>query len=155
LMKHRHAEEIYHDDLGAFNTPVYFHQFAAEAERHGLQYLGEADYFEMQDFLYPQPIREFLEQFDSEQVVAKEQYLDFLKCRVFRQTLLCHAEAPIERSVDPAVIERFYLSSSARMTSPEPDLKAGVVAEFYGPRGARLKTDHPLAKAALLHLGRV
>jgi methyltransferase-like protein/trans-aconitate methyltransferase len=153
LTGHRHREQIYHDDLADLNTPLYFHQFVAHAEKHGLQYLAEADYFEMQDYIYPAPIREALRQFGDEQIVAKEQYLDFLKCRVFRQTLLCHKDAPIQRKIDPALMTRFYFESQAKPASGQPDLRAGAVEEFRGPRGAKLQTDFPLAKAALLALG--
>jgi methyltransferase-like protein/SAM-dependent methyltransferase len=153
LMGHRHREQIYHDDLAAENTPFYFYQFNALAEQHGLQYLGEADYFEMQDFIYPEPIREVLGQFGDEKVVIKEQYLDFLKCRTFRQTLLCHEDAPVRRRIDPALMTKFYFESQARPVSAQPDLRAGVVEEFHGPRGAKLQTDFPPAKAALLALG--
>jgi SAM-dependent methyltransferase len=43
----RGAQSLYHDDLAEFNHPVFFHQFAEHAGRHGLQYLGEADAVEM------------------------------------------------------------------------------------------------------------
>jgi methyltransferase-like protein len=153
LMGHRHREQIYHDDLAAENTPFYFYQFNALAEQHGLQYLGEADYFEMQDFIYPEPIREALSRFGEEKVVLKEQYLDFLKCRTFRQTLLCREDAPVRRRIDPGLMTKFYFESQARPVSAQPDLQAGVVEEFHGPRGAKLQTDFPPAKAALLALG--
>jgi SAM-dependent methyltransferase len=32
---------LFHDDLAEINEPVYFHEFAAHAGRHGLQYLGK------------------------------------------------------------------------------------------------------------------
>lgn len=153
LMGHRHTEQIYHDDLAAENTPFYFHQFIALAERHGLQYLGEADYFEMQDFIYPEPIRETLGHFADEQIVIKEQYLDFLKCRMFRQTLLCHKDAPVQRRIDPALMAKFYFESQAQPVSAQPDLSPGVIEEFRGPRGGKMQTDFPLAKAAMLELG--
>lgn len=153
LMGHRHREQIYHDDLAAENTPFYFYQFNALAEQHGLQYLGEADYFEMQDFIYPEPIREALSQFGDEQIVIKEQYLDFLKCRMFRQTLLCPQDAPVQRRINPALMTKFYFESQAQPVSAQPDLRPDVVEEFRGQRGAMLQTDFPLAKAALLALG--
>ncbi|MCI0590132.1 MAG: class I SAM-dependent methyltransferase [Gammaproteobacteria bacterium] len=153
LTRHRHPEQIYHDDLADLNTPFYFRDFVGQAECHGLKYLAEADYFEMQDYIYPQPIREFLGQFGDEQVVLKEQYLDFIKCRTFRQTLLCHREAPVSRSIDPRKLASFYLESQARAVAPEPDLSANALEEFRGLRDARMQTDYPLAKAALLVLG--
>ena len=39
---------LLHDELAEVNDAVYFHEFAAHAARHGLQYLAEADFFEMQ-----------------------------------------------------------------------------------------------------------
>ena len=36
-------DSLFHDDLAPINDPVWFHEFAAHAQRHGLQYLGEAD----------------------------------------------------------------------------------------------------------------
>ncbi|HEY6401059.1 MAG TPA: class I SAM-dependent methyltransferase [Blastocatellia bacterium] len=152
LVGHRHEEQIYHDDLAAENTPFHFHQFIALAERHGLQYLAEADYSEMQDFIYPEPIRETLGQFSDEQIVIKEQYLDFLRCRTFRRTLLCHTEATVQRRIDPALMTKFYFESQAKPVSAQPDLSPGVIEEFHGPRGGKAQTDFPLAKAALLEL---
>ena len=32
---------LFHDDLAAINDPVYFHEFADHAARHGLQFLGD------------------------------------------------------------------------------------------------------------------
>ena len=39
---------LLHDELAEVNEAVYFHEFAAHAARHELQYLAEADFFEMQ-----------------------------------------------------------------------------------------------------------
>ena len=86
---------LYHDDLSEVNDPVYFHEFAAHAAAHGLQYLGEADFFEMQDRLYPPHIAKELRELGERDVLLKEQYLDFLKLRRFRQTLLCRRGVPM------------------------------------------------------------
>lgn len=152
LSQYRHREHIFHDDLGEINEPFYFYQFAQHAAQHGLQYLAEAELFEMQSYIYPPPIREMLAQFPDEQVVLKEQYLDFLKGRVFRQTLLCRAEVKLDRRLASQRITNLYLTSLANPSSAQPDLRAGVVEEFDGPKGGRLQTDFPLAKAALLEL---
>jgi methyltransferase-like protein/ubiquinone/menaquinone biosynthesis C-methylase UbiE len=147
--------QIFHDDFSTLNTSFYFYQFIDHAERHGLQYLAEADFFEMQDFIYPPEIREFLSQFDDQQIVLKEQYMDFLKCRQFRQTLLCRKEVQLNRSLNPQLLTSFSLSSPARPNSLHPDLKAEVVEEFRGAKKSVLSTDYPLAKAALLYLGEI
>ena len=92
---------VYHDDLAETNTPLYFYQFIEQAAQHGLQYLAEADFFEMQDHMFPPAMVETLRQMASTQLILKEQYADFLKCRKFRQTLLCHAELQLDRAFKP------------------------------------------------------
>src|SRR5262249_43506666 len=84
-----------HDDLAAVTAPVYFHELAAHAARHDLQYLAEADFFEMQIGLVAAPVAETLR--GIEDPVRREQYLDFLKGRTFRQTLLCRVERELDR----------------------------------------------------------
>ncbi len=142
---------LFHDDLAELNAPLYFHEFADHAARHGLQFLAEADFFEMQP--PPVPAGPGAPRFPShEDVVGREQYLDFTRCRRFRQTLLCHAAQSLERTAQPERIERFHLASSLEPRSPAPDLRPGAVEEFRGSKGATLTTDHPAAKAALVEL---
>lgn len=151
----QHADgHLYHDELADINGPVYFHQFAAHAAEHQLQYLAEADYYEMQDFIYPPEIIAELDRLASSRL-EREQYLDFLKCRRFRQTLLCHAALPLRTDPLPATVRQFAVSSPARPVSAQPNLKRGTTERFTGKRGAGVETDHPLTKAALLALGRI
>jgi SAM-dependent methyltransferase len=136
-----------HDELSADNHPVYFHEFAAHAARHGLQYLAEADFFEMQVGVAPEAVSDALRGVDD--LVRREQYLDFLKGRMFRQTLLCRAEARVDRRPRPEVIERLAVSSPARASGKPDD---GRVT-FEGPTGSTLATDHPLVVRALERIG--
>ncbi len=93
---------LFHDDLAPINHAVWFHEFAAHAARHGLQYLGEADPHEMFD---PREI-------PICDVLAREQYLDFLKLRRFRQTLLCRAEVKLTRQADARQMDQFLFSQN-------------------------------------------
>jgi len=47
-----------------------------------------------------------------------EQYLDFLYNRMFRQTLLCHADVRLDYSLRPEAVTRFWVSSSAKPVPP-------------------------------------
>jgi methyltransferase-like protein/SAM-dependent methyltransferase len=143
---------IYHDDLAEFNQPVYFHQFVRHAAAHDLQYLAEADFFEMQDQTYPAQIGEALRGLARKNVVLKEQYLDFIKCRRFRQTLICHAEVELTRTPKSECVSDFHIASSARPVSSQPDINSSAVEEFRGPKGSTVATDHPLAKATMTRL---
>ena len=142
---------LYHDDLGAYNTPVYFYQFMEHAARHGLQYLAEANFVEMQTGRLPPQVVEVLNQM-ADSRVAREQYLDFLTCRHFRQTLLCHADRALDYHLQPAQMACFHIVLPVRPETASVDLKARDMATFVGRNNATLKTDQPLLKAAMLAL---
>jgi methyltransferase-like protein/trans-aconitate methyltransferase len=142
---------LYHDDLAPIYQPLYFHQFMAESSRHGLQYLAEANFFEMQENA-DAPVAEQLDCFAGDDVVAREQYLDFLKGRGFRQTLLCHTGVRLDRELLPERITGFHFASTARPVSATPDVASTSKEEFRTTRGASLSTNHPLAKAVLVCL---
>ena len=140
---------LFHDDLAAINYALYFYEFIAQAQRHRLQYLGEADFNEMQDDIFPDSVIDGLQRFAGSNIVLKEQYLDFIKGRRFRQTLLCREEVALDRQIRPEQITRYYIASQAR-----PVLAGdGTLEEFRGPYGASMKTDYAPARAALLRLG--
>lgn len=150
---------FFHDELASFNEPLYFHEFAARAAAAGLQYLSEADLFETQPPVpgaptpLPAEVLRVLEQIPGGDVVAREQYADFWKCRQFRQTLLCHAEAAVQRPAAPARVKTLFAATSASPASANPDLTAGVVERFATPGGGgAISTASPVVKAALLEL---
>jgi hypothetical protein len=140
---------LFHDDLADFNQPYYFQEFAALAAQHGLQYLAEADFFEMQDWTQPPAVIEALKVF-ADDIILKEQYLDFIKCRRFRQTLLCRQDVSLKRQLEPALVRKFLIASPARPKAAGP--VNGTVEEIIGPRGASMQIDHPLAQAAVQEL---
>ena len=148
-MLQRGDATLLHDELAEVNDAVYFHEFAAHAARHGLQYLAEADFFEMQIGAASEPAADAL--LAVEDPVRREQYLDFLKARMFRQTLLCPAGLAIDRTPRPAVIERLAVSTQAR---PREERDAGGGLTFEGPSGSTLTTDHPLVVEALQRAAR-
>ena len=149
MQAYRHQEGIYHDILADENTPVYFYQFASHAAHHGLQYLSEADFCETQLLVFPQAVRDVLVQFSDEQIIQKEQYMDYLKCRIFRQTLLCRNELKLDRSAKPELLARFFLSARIMQYSAPLNLLPDVIEEFKLTEKIRISTDFPLAKAAL------
>ena len=135
---------LLHDELAEVNDALYFHEFAAHAARHGLQYLAEADFFEMQIGAASEPAAQAL--LAIEDPVRREQYLDFLKARMFRQTLLCRAELAIDRTPHPEVLEGLAVSTQAQ---PQGDPGPDGAQAFAGPTGSTLTTDHPLVVDAL------
>ncbi|HKB02450.1 MAG TPA: class I SAM-dependent methyltransferase [Gemmataceae bacterium] len=142
---------LFHEYLEEENHPVYFHEFNAQAEGHGLQYLGESSFLEMlTDHLAPGVANTL--RLLAPDLVQTEQYLDFLRNRRFRQTLLCRQGVSLHRAPAPERLERLYVASGFRPVSADPDLGPGAVEEFRTPRGLSVTTGDPLVKAALVHL---
>lgn len=138
---------LFHDSLADYNTPFYFAHFINLAEGHALQYLGEADFHSMLDTDLPKNVIEKLDELAGDRV-SREQYLDFLRCRRFRQTLLCHEDLELDLSLNPAVIADFYVAGLVHCAAANPQPGVKVQEAFENRRGARIQTDAPLAKSA-------
>ena len=148
----RQPQVLYHDELGEVYHPVYFQEFAAHAARFGLQFLAEANCHDMQPGKLPAAVVAQVNRVAGGNRIVRDQYFDFMKCRMFRQTLLCHQTIVLP---DAPVAERLRLlhaCSAAKPVSVKPDLTSGVAEEFRGGRGAGVTTAHPLTKAAMLLL---
>jgi methyltransferase-like protein len=149
---YRDTQQLFHDELSPHNEPVYFHEFARRAAGQGLQFLAEADFFEMQDYSFSPDARRMLAGMGDDNILLREQYLDFLKGRTFRQTLLCHHEIKINRQLNVQSLDEMFLATMVELSDEKPDLSPGVIQKFIGPKGGVLQTDFPLAKAALIKL---
>lgn len=130
---------LFHDDLAEVSTPFYFHEFVEHAGRHGLQFLSEADLFESQMRDVPASAGQLMASLPDDAVV-REQYLDFFKNRMFRQTLVCHTEAQVSRALDDRAIEHLWIASSAQPVDGET---------FATPEGFTVTTSEPLVRAAM------
>jgi methyltransferase-like protein/SAM-dependent methyltransferase len=145
---------LFHDHLSEVNTPLYFHQFIEQAEKHNLQYLGEAEISTMLTSGFPADTAKTLEQI-SPDIIHAEQYMDFLRNRFFRQTLLCHKELKLNRNLSAEKINGLLIASGASPASESVDFSPGIKQSFNTPAGLTLHTDFPLTKAALCVLNKV
>lgn len=152
LMHQRRDYVIYHDDLAPINTPIYFHQFVSAASNYGLQFLSEADYFEMGYIHLPEKVQSHLRMIEQNDFLLKEQYLDFLKLRRFRESLVCRAEHQLDRAVTPERVKQQLFTSRAQFTK-EFKLAAEEETTFSQEKGAKITLNHPLSKLALRLLG--
>ena len=87
-----------HDDLSEPNDPFYFHELVDDAQRAGLAFLAEARIETMPGAGVSPRVRDALGRLDR---LAREQYLDFIEFRHFRESLLCHAAAPARFVLQP------------------------------------------------------
>jgi SAM-dependent methyltransferase len=113
---------FWHDDLAPVNDPVYLHQFVDHAARHGLQFLGDADGRYSDD----------------------EQQSDFLRCRRFRETLLCRDGIVLDRDPTAASMREFLFSAPARRVAD---------GQIEGLNGVRIAPGHPQLESIVSALG--
>jgi methyltransferase-like protein/2-polyprenyl-3-methyl-5-hydroxy-6-metoxy-1,4-benzoquinol methylase len=141
---------LLHDHLEEVNHPVYVHEFFAQCVAHGLEYLAEAEVPTMLPTGLPAATVETLRRIAPD-IVRMEQYLDFLRNRTFRQTLLVHQGRTINRNLTPQSLQKLAFASAAQPVGAVDPLAAGN-AQFALPNGVQIGTVNPLTKAALLHL---
>lgn len=142
---------IAHEYLEATNDPLYFHQFVERAKTHRLQYLADADFGTMLASNFPPQIEQRLLQLAPD-VIRQEQYMDFLRNRSFRQTLLVHEDRVVDRKLGPQRLRRLFVSGSFEPEGPAADWDAAGIATFRGAQGARLHTGNVVTRAAAIVL---
>ena len=143
---------IFHEQLEDINEPLYFHQFAASLEQHGLQYLNEVQLDNLNLGSYPAEVAKALADMT---LTEREQYVDFLVRRTFRQSIICRDDVTLDRSKLNDHLTDLYLSCpAARDPKAGPlDLSPGTHAEFVGLNSLKITVNDPICKSALALLG--
>jgi methyltransferase-like protein len=135
---------LFHEHLEPDNRPLYFHEFADRVAAADLQYLGDADPPTMGHFNFPDEVQQVLRKL-SNNVVQAEQYMDFLRNRTFRQSLLVKPEVQLSRSLTPASLQGLRVASSVQVDGP-PDAPE---VKFRGRTNETLATKDPVLITAL------
>lgn len=146
----RQSCSSFHDELSQIYHPVHFAEFAAHAQRHGLQYLSEAVLPPPSDPGYRFEVRKALEAKAPGDFLRQEQLLDFLRVRTYRETLLCRAGCSLRRDFAPEDFKRLRFASRASV-SPAETPAARV---FTLPSGSKMESNHPAVVALLGDLSR-
>jgi methyltransferase-like protein/trans-aconitate methyltransferase len=140
---------VLHEHLETVNDPVLFYDFAQAAAAKKLQFMAEAQsgarYLEALGAGADQMVRQL-----SRDVLEYEQYLDFLRNRMFRRSLMCHADVQLDRNLDPKRMEGFYVASPV-IVEGAVDPATTEEARFKIEGGA-LTTPAPIVKASMLIL---
>lgn len=145
--KHNDAY-LFHEHLEDVNTPAYFHEFVERAAGHGLQYLEEAHFSQPMPSTVPPQVRDVLQRMPVD-LIHREQYLDFLRGRTFRRTLLCQKEAVVRRPPAADVVKGLCMTAHAQPSSAVPELFSNAPEEFRRTDGRTVKSNDPLVKTAL------
>jgi methyltransferase-like protein len=104
--------------------------------------------------MYPKEVTETLQRI-AKDIVRMEQYMDFLRNRTFRQTLLCKSDLTLKRNVTPQDMATFRIASPLEM--PEKlDIRSMQPDTFkVGTSNTTLTTSVPIVKAAFQHLAEI
>lgn len=145
-LRAKHPSYLYHEYLAEVNEPVLFSTFAAQAGAHGLQYLCEVELHTMFADALGEAGAALIDELDD--LIEQEQYMDFLRGRMFRQTLLCRAERVLDRDLE---LERFRdYAYYGRLLPAEPTAGDAEAAKPYSTLdGGTCVVRHRLTRAAI------
>lgn len=165
-----HPSYVEQEFLGTWNEPVLFRDFMSQASSFGLQYLSESRVVMMSADDLSKDVQDLLHRFEGDRI-RKEQILDIVRNRTFRETLLCHNSANLQEGLHTAAFcglsffSKYVLSSEEgsegmvsfqdRFTGRGIELPRGEfttvmeVMERYGARGGRYPELEALVVEAL------
>ena len=133
LLEHSDSA-LFHDDLAPVYEPVYFHEFLAHAKTYGLQYAGDAGGYDTPRNIRPEALKT-AQAMAAGNAIAEQQYLDFLRMRGFRKSLLCHQERELQAEWDASGVVGCYATTAA---NEDPG------GAFSSADRIRLTTTHPV-----------
>lgn len=139
---------FHHQFLNKINQPFYFHELIEAANKFDLSYLGEAEFHSMNPDNLPEPIRDAIQAFSTD-IISIEQNMDFIRARPFRETLLCHREAEINRKIDVSSIRQFLFSASVKPIADISKIKSDEKVEFTTYEGGKFTLSHPAIKSLM------
>ncbi len=132
---------IAHEMLEAENKAFYLRDFMKEASDYGLSYLGDARAMVTGvEELRPAPANWIREAASTP--LEREQYLDFIRMRMFRSTLLCRTGIGTSESSESSRIGGLQVCGWIRLKQP---YGAGLPAVVTTREGAEISLNHPVA----------
>lgn len=145
LVKGDHV--LLHDDLEETNQPFYFHEFCALLDQHALTYLADSTFpNNMLSNLAPSE-RSLIEEHASN-FGEVEQYMDIVRNRTFRTSLVVHETAEFTRSLNPRKLAPLYVTTLMTEEPAPEDAPEGVV-DFIAPDGKGFVTKDAITTAAI------
>jgi methyltransferase-like protein/SAM-dependent methyltransferase len=148
ILNHHSDSYLFHEHLEENNEPLYFHQFIDRAATAGLQYLGEADFNSMIAENFAPETAAILQ---NAPLLRQEQYMDFLRNRMFRSSVLCHAITTIDRGVPATRLTRCHVSLQQKLPLENPQLDSHAELKI-SLGGETITATQSLTKAALVVL---
>lgn len=107
---------ILHEHLSYYNAPLYFYQFMEQAKEHDLIYLADAMISTMYPGNLPKAFANELSKINN--IIAVNQYMDFIRNNRFRCTLLCRSTQTLNRKLNTQDITDCYIQLRANLDVP-------------------------------------
>ena len=146
---------LFHDLLEQDNYPYYFLEFMEKAAAHDLAYLADADAASILPREFSLDTQEELKK-RAPGRIEREQLLDFMRVRLFRQSVLCRAERQPREEFDVQQVKRLSAACALLpVDSAEGRSRSGQTSAFANEWGRVLETTDPILQKALLRLGAV
>lgn len=139
------------DLLSEENDPVYFLDFIESAHACGLQFVAESSAYAPDTSALPDVVRGWLEGMPER--LVREQYLDFVACRGFRQSILCLSGRPVPGEPSPHNLATVHLRSSLKPLTSLERLDDGLPVMFRNAFGVERSCTESTLKAAFAELG--
>jgi len=140
--------QLFHEYLERVNQPFYFHEFAAQSQAAGLQYVGDVEFSRMLAKILPKNAQEALAGLP---MIQHEQYMDFLQNRAFRRTLLCHDDVVLDRNLRADIMREFQFGMTVALRGEQIDLGSDDPISFkLGEQ--KISSVEPVVKAAVKQL---
>jgi SAM-dependent methyltransferase len=137
-LEQRDAQVVYHDELSSEHRPVSFTSFVSHATAHGLKYLSESVLPTPTDPCFQPDVAKTAEAIANGDPIVQEQILDFARMRMYRETLLCHADRKVSSEVCLETLDRMRVASQAKSSPGE----GSVLRVFTLPGGIRMESQH-------------
>jgi methyltransferase-like protein/ubiquinone/menaquinone biosynthesis C-methylase UbiE len=145
ILSNMDDSNIAHDFLEEDNTPLYFNDIVTAAAEQNLVYLGDADASTMVIDNLPETAANTLKELNLN-LLATEQYMDFMRNRMFRSTLFCHADSELDRTVNSPRL--LGLEVTSMITLKEPSGKNDSIV-FLNLNGDEITVNDPLTSELL------
>lgn len=144
-----HPSYLYHDFLEEDNAAVFFNEFVAHIGGHHLKYLCESELHTMFCSTLPIAGERFVEQYDD--ILEQEQYIDHLRQRTFRMSLLVHDNTEPNYDIDLTLLGSF--AAHSQLLPPDKlFIEKNKEVKFMRPDGGDIKVQHTHVKLALQYL---
>lgn len=150
LLKKCSDTYLFHEHLEDENNPVYFHEFVARAAEAGLRYVGPAQ-FNILEVGFAPEVRQSLARYGTDRI-RREQHIDFVLNRAFRQSLLCHADLEPREQPAPEALGSLLLTATARPEAATLDIRSEAPERFRTRLGENVTVNLPTIKAAVVAL---